>query len=233
MLLKRNLIQYIIFLGVFLGTLPLCVTGQGNSIRTFTREGMAGTEYVNTLHQDEKGYFWLGTDEGLLRFDGNHYIRLDTSDGLAENSIKAACLTSKGILWLGHQNGGVSYCKGQICKTFSTGDIIQDVISGIAEDKLGNVWIAARRGFLMRVDLSGNYTVYEKQIEGISILCMAAGREDNLLLGTPEGLVIFNTNSQQKIPDPVENFPAASVLAVSVSAAEDGFWAAVQDEAEE
>ena len=65
--------------------------------------------FVYALLQDQKGYLWLGTGDGLVRYDGTHFIRFSKKDGLAEDAVVSLGQDpASGQLWVGHYLGGVS-----------------------------------------------------------------------------------------------------------------------------
>ena len=65
--------------------------------------------FVYALLQDRQGYLWLGTGEGLIRYDGTQFVAFTKKDGLAEDfvvSLREEPAT--GRLWVGHYQGGIS-----------------------------------------------------------------------------------------------------------------------------
>ncbi|MGY3090613.1 signal transduction histidine kinase/CheY-like chemotaxis protein/HPt (histidine-containing phosphotransfer) domain-containing protein [Hymenobacter sp. UYAg731] len=65
--------------------------------------------FVYALLQDRQGYLWLGTGEGLIRYDGTQFTAFTKKDGLAEDfvvSLREEPAT--GRLWVGHYQGGIS-----------------------------------------------------------------------------------------------------------------------------
>jgi signal transduction histidine kinase/HPt (histidine-containing phosphotransfer) domain-containing protein len=81
--------------------------------RSFVRqfgpaEGLA-QPFIYCLLQDQQGYLWLGTAEGLVRYDGSHFVTLTTQDGLADNFITGLWQDpASGALWATHAQGGRS-----------------------------------------------------------------------------------------------------------------------------
>lgn len=75
------------------------------------REGLSSTT-ARAMAQDEKGFVWLGTQDGLNRFDGYSFriYRADSerSDSLSDSHISALAADGKGTLWIGTLGGGVN-----------------------------------------------------------------------------------------------------------------------------
>jgi len=71
-------------------------------------EGLA-QPFIYCLLQDRQGYLWLGTAEGLVRYDGNRFVTFTTRDGLADNFITGLWQDpASGALWATHAQGGRS-----------------------------------------------------------------------------------------------------------------------------
>ncbi len=73
-------------------------------------EGFQPT-FVYALAQDRQGYLWLGTGEGLVRYDGSHFITFTQKDGLAEDFVVSLREDATGRLWVGHYQGSISVRK--------------------------------------------------------------------------------------------------------------------------
>ena len=102
---------------------------------------------IRAITQTTDGYLWLGTDEGLARFDGYDFHRYDKASGdLPANSITALAAANDGTLWIGTSNGLTSYApkaKPRF-RTFTTRDgLPDDAISQLYEDHEGTLWIVA------------------------------------------------------------------------------------------
>jgi ligand-binding sensor domain-containing protein len=88
--------------------LSVPASAQQLSIRRYTtRDGLAHNR-VTSLHQDRKGYMWVGTHEGLSRFDGYRFVNYDTRDGLSHSLINDITEDRRGRLWVATNGGGVS-----------------------------------------------------------------------------------------------------------------------------
>lgn len=88
---------------LFLG--PLCALGQPvRFIRMTEREGLSHHD-VAALHRDRHGVLWIGTREGLDRYDGATIEHLDQREGLPSPSVRHIAEDSAGLLWLGTAKG--------------------------------------------------------------------------------------------------------------------------------
>jgi len=85
---------------------------QGYNFRNFNSEDGLTQSYVYSIIQDVHGYLWVGTDNGLFRYNGFKFEIYPTSDSLADNFI--TCDISDGeSLWFGDKNGRLSYFNGK------------------------------------------------------------------------------------------------------------------------
>ncbi|HLQ38162.1 MAG TPA: two-component regulator propeller domain-containing protein [Planctomycetota bacterium] len=71
-----------------------------------TRDGLPHAR-VNCFTSDHDGCLWIGTWEGLSRFDGQRFSSYDLHDGLRSALITAICSDASGRLWVGTKGGGL------------------------------------------------------------------------------------------------------------------------------
>jgi diguanylate cyclase (GGDEF)-like protein len=67
---------------------------------------------VDIMLQDRDGFLWMGTDNGLFRFDGSRFQQIHASDGLKNPYVVAMAQDSSGRLWTG-TGGGLFYRDGE------------------------------------------------------------------------------------------------------------------------
>jgi hypothetical protein len=78
-------------------------------VRQFGPADGLSQPFIYCLLQDQQGYLWLGTAEGLVRYDGARFVTLTTQDGLAENFVTGLWEEpGTGRLWVAHCQGGRS-----------------------------------------------------------------------------------------------------------------------------
>ncbi len=60
---------------------------------------------VNCIAQDRGGYLWVGTEDGLYRYDGNRFVRFGDAEGLRGRYIHNIFLSASGTLFVGTRDG--------------------------------------------------------------------------------------------------------------------------------
>ena len=82
-----------------------CAHGQAISLATFTQsQGLTSLE-DNCLLQDRRGFVYTCTENGLFRYDGHVFQRIDPASGLRGNFIAALHQDAAGRLWVGTRTG--------------------------------------------------------------------------------------------------------------------------------
>src|SRR5690349_24801108 len=86
----------------------------------WTQERGLPQDTIRAITQTKDGFLWLGTDEGLARFDGYEFVVFNKANGdLPDNSITSLAASADGALWIGTQNGLVEYRSGHF-RAFTT-----------------------------------------------------------------------------------------------------------------
>jgi ligand-binding sensor domain-containing protein len=161
------------------------------------------TQYINDVWQDElpqntvlaitqtqDGYIWLGTYEGLVRFDGISFTAFDrrSTKELSSNAVFVLQEDSRKRLWIG-TNEGLNFLENGKFGRYSTADGLSDNdIKAIYEDRQGNLWIGTDSGLNLFKD--GKFTVYKTK-DGLSsdnIRSLFEDRAGRLWIGTLNGL---------------------------------------------
>ena len=79
--------------------------------RLSLEDGLSNS-YVTCILQDSKGFMWIGTQDGLNKYDGYNFtvFKYDPADtnSLSDNYIKSIVQTKDGLLWIGTENGGLN-----------------------------------------------------------------------------------------------------------------------------
>lgn len=162
---------------------------------------------VYAILQDRHGFMWIGTENGLNKYDGNSFtvyehVPLDTTS-LADSRITTLLEDSQGNLWVGTRWGGL-HRFDRSTETFSRYPIYDCAeqpcdrpdglnnayVSALVEDGAGRIWVGTFGG-LSRLDPSTHRFVHfrhdpddPKSISGNKIWCLAETPTGDVLVGT-------------------------------------------------
>jgi len=122
------------------------------SASTWTQQQGLPQDAIHAITQTMDGFLWLGTDEGLARFDGYEFVTFNRERGaLRSNSISALAAGTDGSLWIGSRSGLTRY-KDSVFRTYTRSEgFIDDLVSTLFVDHAGILWIVAG-GNLSRFD---------------------------------------------------------------------------------
>jgi len=101
---------------------------------------------VTALFQDRAGFLWVGTPNGLFRYDGQRFLGFSTRDGLPDPSISKLYEDPDGTLWVGTYHG-LAWRSGNRFVASGNPELRQFIYSqGIATGGNGKVLVATRKG---------------------------------------------------------------------------------------
>jgi ligand-binding sensor domain-containing protein/signal transduction histidine kinase len=122
------------------GDLPL-------TFQTWQREQGLPQNSVRALAQTREGYLWVGSDDGLARFDGVRFVTFGMREGLPSGPVCELFEDSRGTLWIGTVAGGLTRRHGGRFDTLTIRDgLPADSITALAEDNEGRLWIGTEAG---------------------------------------------------------------------------------------
>ncbi len=135
---------FIVWLMLFLLVTFIPVKGQKYFFDNYSIKQGLSEQKVYTLLQDSKDYIWLGTGNGVSRFDGRKFENFTSHDSLAAGGVKCIVEDSLGYIWLGHLNGGISRYNGQKFEqvAFDSLRIAGDITS--IDQVNGKIWFTSR-----------------------------------------------------------------------------------------
>jgi ligand-binding sensor domain-containing protein/signal transduction histidine kinase len=116
---------------------------------------------ITTILQTRDGYIWLGTQEGLVRFDGVRFTVFDTRNtkALSDDWVQALLQTRDGTLWIGTVAGLVSMKDGAFSPRFPD-RLSHAAVEALFEGRDGSVWVGSELGASRIVD--GRITTFSR-----------------------------------------------------------------------
>lgn len=133
-------------------------------VRVGAEQGLSQGAVMSIL-QDHRGFLWLGTEDGLNRYDGNelkHFIRKrDDPSALPSNWISSLAEDGKGRIWIGTDGDGLVWrdvLTGQFRRPLSaSGQMLLDPqarIRTLDVDRHQRLWVATRQSGLIVLDIA-------------------------------------------------------------------------------
>ncbi len=196
------------------------------------RSGLPGNAVISII-QSRDGYLWLGTLNGVARFDGVRFKTFDESNTPELNNTRIIKLfeDSRGDLWLGTDAGGIFRAhEGRLQKLAFGSGTHEGRLSSICEDTTGAVWLYTADGFLARCNPRPDTAPNTWQVSN-----PPASKNRNLIvddsgvlwLGTD--LVLFSLRpgaapSSSELPPPAYNKIWVPGLDFLLASGSGGYW---------
>lgn len=189
--------------------------------------------FVYCVEQENNGYLWIGTGEGLVRYDGHRFQTYLSTDSLAEDFIMSLFVATNGNVWIGHNNGNLSFYRNNRF----TPVIIPETnspVRHICQDKSENIWAVIQNSGPVRIDTEGNITTFfDPEKLGFKLFYSIYPVSDNtLLLGTSEGLlkVTIDDNSNIASVIEIEDIPLTIITTITPrKGISDEYWIGTED----
>ena len=112
---------------------------------------------VNCLLQDSSGFLWIGTRDGLNKYDGYDFTTYHYDPGkhnsLSNNNVTSIYIDKTGVLWIGTKEGGLNKFnkatgtfKHYKHNTNDPNNLSHNFVTCISEDNTGGLWIGTLGG---------------------------------------------------------------------------------------
>ncbi len=171
---------------------------------------------INCITQDQTGFLWIGTQEGLNCFDGYEFKifkndQVDTGS-ISNNNIRDIYVDSENNLWIGTHGGGLNKFDkrtqtfSQYTYSDSTGSAdIHNIITKIIPSGKDVFYLGTENDGLIKFEINKKkmqlLSIFKRSSPENNITSALPVSEDRLLLGTDNGLFIFDKkkNLRRKI----------------------------------
>jgi ligand-binding sensor domain-containing protein/signal transduction histidine kinase len=163
---------------------------------------------VTALLQTKDRYLWVGTSNGLARFDGLRFttFRVMDNPGLKSNRILCLFEDRQGILWIGTQGGGlVSFTNGQFSSLTTAEGLSSDTVQCVGNDQAGNLWAGTVSG--LNRWAGGRFESFFK-MDGLPddrVFAVLQPAGTSVLFATGQGLARFSGQRVVEAPGPSPN----------------------------
>jgi signal transduction histidine kinase/ligand-binding sensor domain-containing protein len=174
------------------------------TFRLWQREQGLPQNSVRALAQTRDGYLWIGTDDGIARFDGVRFLSYGSREGLRNGRVRVLFEDSGGTLWIGSAGVGLASRRNGRFETLTIKDgLPADSITALAEDASGRLWIGTESG--LAVLEKGRPMVWSAaaELKGRPITTLYQDRHKAMWVGaTGAGVFQFANGKFTRLADP-------------------------------
>ncbi len=169
------------------------------------------SDTVGSMRVDSKGIMWLGTNNGLCRFDPEkNSFNTFRIEGVEDNSINMVNFDKKGQIWVSYNTNGVRSFDPDSMKFkahFQYSDQAEKGLNsnrgyGVAEDSAGKYWIVTNNGISSWDPVSEKFKLYLRGYQGRAIF---SDSKNVIWAGTQSGLFRYDPSRDkfQLYVDPI------------------------------
>jgi len=199
--------------------------GQAYRFRNYGVENNLPSEVIYVLAQDKSGYLWVGTTEGLARFDGFGFYKVWFPDSSSGRYPTVSIKDRKGTLWFGCNDGTLFHTAGRMLEQTILPNSSGTGISSLLEGTDGKVYVVAQRSPLFWVDPE---KPAESEMISFSpdpvIFTAAFTVSGEILLGTQENILICSFVGDSLVTKAtVEGFDYSRIMSIYRMGSGSGF----------
>ncbi len=208
-----NILRFFILILCLGGYFPSSIAQERHwdDLPGFTIGDGLSNNFVTVVFQDSYGFLWIGTADGLNRYDGYEFktFRHNPSDehSISGNHIQAIVQDNQNNLWVGTRNNGLSmldYSTGKFSSFLADefpGSLAENSIYGLLVDKEGSLWVKSQTYLSL---VKGNPPYFENHGHFNNVfnvkeaykypVCFES--DTTILVGTKDGLNRFNLETK-------------------------------------
>jgi PAS domain S-box-containing protein len=158
---------------------------------------------IRALAQSADGYLWLGSSDGLYRFDGVVFERYQPQSGspLPAGTVESLLALSNGDLWIGFRAGGISLLRKGNATNYTTRDGVPGgTVWNLAHDREGTIWAATASGLARLDDSRWKEVGKDWSFPGTSARAILLDGQGTLWVSTEDTLVFLPSGAKRFQP---------------------------------
>lgn len=174
----------------------------------------------NTVHsvlQTRDGYLWLGTYEGLVRFNGVDFTIFDkrNTPAIRNNGIRSLYEDRSGTLWIGTASAGVlTYRDGEFSAWTTEQGLASNFVFALSEDASSGVWIGTNGGLSRYANGAFENFTIANGLTSNRIRSLWTARDGSLWIGTDGGGLDRYVDGRFIAYTTAQGLPAGTVTAI-------------------
>ena len=203
-------LRFFFFLASVLFICCLQTNAQQTAFRflNFNSKDGLSSGYMYGVSQDARGYLWVGTGNGLYRYNGKRFesfrSTIDRPGSTISNGLQGVYADQSGNLWLGSINDFQWYNTNtdRYSRPNERDSVVKKLLGAniynFQPDREGDIWIVTQNNFFFRFDKKdSSFNDYENLITpetGRTVFSIIQGRDERFYAILPNGVMIFRKN---------------------------------------
>jgi ligand-binding sensor domain-containing protein len=173
--------------------------------RFYSKNGLPD-DRIRSIFQDHNGFLWIGTMNGVARYDGytfKNYYKTRLPNSISGNWAYAICEDSNNNIWIGTREGLNKFDKEK--STFesfvnnknNSKTINSNVINALQFDKRGLLWIGTPQGLNRFNPTTKSFKRFNSYPFNTNVCSIISSKGDFIWIATRDGVVHYNTKTNK------------------------------------
>ena len=226
-------VRFLIALTLLLFTASLQLTAQYPGFKTFPLSEDNKSIKINTLFKTSKGFIYIGTVNGLYKFDGDQFTNIYFDNKDYQDTVTALFEDNTQKIWVGFESGRIAHLINRKLIYYNPEEgTPQKKITSFIQDKENNIWFATAGEGLYYIRNKRIYLLNEAEgMSDTNISSLAVTKNGEILAGTDQGINICSISGDKKsikVIGPKQGLPDYIVTSI-VPAGNDMYWIGMQE----
>lgn len=207
--MTEKITKYVFFTLVLLSCTAALFAQQSLLFKRINVDNGLAQNTAMSILEDKKGQIWIGTFDGLSKFNGTEFITYknnpENSGSLSNNQVNKLMEDREGNLWIGTLNGINRYDKNtnQFVRYNLEGLSKRYAVFDLVQDKNGLVWAGTSAGlFIYDQGHKKDLTYVKTNICQDKVQYLYFDRQENLWIGTAKTLKIYDVKNRKFLAIP-------------------------------
>jgi len=187
---------------------------QTYSFKNFGAESDIPSGFVYTISQSDDGFLWVGTGNGLSRFDGFDFLPARYPDSLKSRYVTVSIKDKSGKLWFGCSDGSVFYSSGS--ELIAVPVVNSKIISDILEGPDGLIYVVPQGKAIISINPDDPREIHKYSFKTDPVMFSASFTSSgSLLVGTQGNILICNLEDDKvSVSGTIEGFDYANITSI-------------------
>ena len=205
------------------------LNAQSYSFKNYGAEFNIPNGFIYTINQSDDGFLWVGSGNGLDRFDGFNYYNVSFPDSSSDRNPTVSLKDKNGTLWFGCSDGTVFYTKGNTLINVPL--INSKSISDILQGPDGSIYVIPQGIAIFSINSANPDEVVRYMVPGDEIMFSASlANSGNLLVGSQGNIMVCSLEQDSvKIHGLIGGFDYSGVTAIHKDGVSDNFVIGTED----